>query len=406
MGPTNSGKSAIIRAIKWCLFNKPSGKRFIKKGESEAKVSAFFDDGLIITKVRGATKHYYEIANDKVSSQPVHLEGFGTGPVKEVLDAHGMQLDKLGNEEDILNICDQFSPPFFLTESSSDRAAAIGKLANTDVIDTAIKNVTGEIRESNAALRELKSLISTVDDELIHLADITFMEKDLINISDAKFKIEKDIRMIDKINSICSKLQIFNTQKESLKRIISREQEIDELITNVESMMVFQNKIANITKLNNSAIASNNTRIRLEKIIENIDFDEVEETISNLDSTIGKLRTLSSIRALNNKLNTNQKKLFNLENAVSHDVEVEEVILILEDCKAKFLRLKNIKEANRSLQNNIDRQTKGNSVISGLEASYNDKIKEYKQELLKNPVCPICQSEVTQDKINQIKDIL
>lgn len=33
VGPSDSGKSAIIRAIKWALYNEPSGNYFIREGE-------------------------------------------------------------------------------------------------------------------------------------------------------------------------------------------------------------------------------------------------------------------------------------------------------------------------------------------------------------------------------------
>ena len=39
VGPSDSGKSAIIRGIKWVLYNEPTGDYFIKEGSTECSVT-------------------------------------------------------------------------------------------------------------------------------------------------------------------------------------------------------------------------------------------------------------------------------------------------------------------------------------------------------------------------------
>lgn len=56
VGPSDSGKTAIIRAIKWVLFNEPSGSSFIKRGEEYAKVVLYFNDNTIIERGRSKKK--------------------------------------------------------------------------------------------------------------------------------------------------------------------------------------------------------------------------------------------------------------------------------------------------------------------------------------------------------------
>ena len=45
MRPSDQGKSAIIRGIKWALFNEPSGD-FYKRRRKECSVTVIFNDNI------------------------------------------------------------------------------------------------------------------------------------------------------------------------------------------------------------------------------------------------------------------------------------------------------------------------------------------------------------------------
>ena len=44
VGASDSGKTSILRGIKWALYNDPSGDYFIREGESECSVTIYFSD--------------------------------------------------------------------------------------------------------------------------------------------------------------------------------------------------------------------------------------------------------------------------------------------------------------------------------------------------------------------------
>ena len=50
VGPTNIGKSSLLRAIRWCMLNTPSGDSFIKQGESFTSVKLKVDNHTIERK--------------------------------------------------------------------------------------------------------------------------------------------------------------------------------------------------------------------------------------------------------------------------------------------------------------------------------------------------------------------
>ena len=84
VGPSDQGKSAIIRALKWVLFNEPAGDFFIRKGESKCSVTVIFNDGTKLIRFRSKAKNTYHVY-DK-SGKPMVFEGFGTSvPWKRIL---------------------------------------------------------------------------------------------------------------------------------------------------------------------------------------------------------------------------------------------------------------------------------------------------------------------------------
>ena len=100
LGPSDSGKSAIIRGIKWALYNEPSGDYFIREGEREASVTLIFNDKTKLTRLRSRSKNSYILY--KKNGEEIKFEGFGTSVPQEIIEEIGIKK--------IIDICyQQFS---------------------------------------------------------------------------------------------------------------------------------------------------------------------------------------------------------------------------------------------------------------------------------------------------------
>ena len=60
VGPSDVGKSAIMRALKWVACNNPAGTEFIRWGSKRAVVSIETDDGSVV-RTRSASVNKYEL---------------------------------------------------------------------------------------------------------------------------------------------------------------------------------------------------------------------------------------------------------------------------------------------------------------------------------------------------------
>ena len=59
VGESDVGKTAIIRALKWVLFNEPKGASFINRDSDECIVEINYSDGISLIRKRNK-KIFYE----------------------------------------------------------------------------------------------------------------------------------------------------------------------------------------------------------------------------------------------------------------------------------------------------------------------------------------------------------
>jgi DNA repair exonuclease SbcCD ATPase subunit len=132
VGPTGSGKSSIIRALKWLCLNQFDGpaNSFIQWGRSFAKVSINLD-GRKIVRAKGQHNRY--TLDDK------RFEAFASRPPEEI-----ETLLKTG----ATNFQNQLDAHFWFSESAGAVVRALNKIVNLDQIDAALSSIAATIRKA------------------------------------------------------------------------------------------------------------------------------------------------------------------------------------------------------------------------------------------------------------------
>ena len=154
VGPSDSGKSAIIRGIKWALYNEPSGDYFIREGERECSVTLQFSDNTKVKRIRGKSKNIYILI--KNDGEEIKFEGFGTSVPQEIIDE--IQIKKIpldSNDSTYINLGEQLEGPFLLSEKTSTRASAIGRLIGVNIVDDALKEALRDLRNRSSKRKNL-----------------------------------------------------------------------------------------------------------------------------------------------------------------------------------------------------------------------------------------------------------
>lgn len=123
-GPNNTGKSAVVEALR-CVAANPPPKHVLRHGTKEARVEVELDDGTRIVWVRTKTATHYELfepGRDE-PEEPFRKLGKNTVP-PEISDL--LRLDQVaieGSPSVDVHIGDQKQPLFLIDDSSGSRTA-------------------------------------------------------------------------------------------------------------------------------------------------------------------------------------------------------------------------------------------------------------------------------------------
>ena len=108
VGTSDSGKSAIIRTIRWVLQNKPLGDSFRSMWGGETKVTLTLPEGQITRSKDKSDKYTIE------GPPKLELEAFRTSVPEEVLNMLNINS---------VNLQFQHDPPFLISSTSGEVAS-------------------------------------------------------------------------------------------------------------------------------------------------------------------------------------------------------------------------------------------------------------------------------------------
>lgn len=165
IGPSNTGKTNVMRAIRWCLTNQPNGTDVIRFGAKEAVVTVHLSNGYSIERRRGRTSsnNFYRLHKD--GEKVGEYTGFGQKVPSEIAKAHGMSL----NRESSMNFHDQLETAFLVASSPSERANYIGNLEELAKVDRAATGLNEELRDRSKESKRIEQDIGALEIEIERL---------------------------------------------------------------------------------------------------------------------------------------------------------------------------------------------------------------------------------------------
>lgn len=134
-GRTDIGKSAIIRALYWLVFNRPEGSKFISWGQDRVLVGLKLDDKRI-RRVRTKTENLYLLEAHAFTA-------FGNEVPGEI-----QQALKLGE----VNFQQQYDPPFWLQDTAGAVARQLNQVVDLGIIDRSLAHLAQAVRQARSNL--------------------------------------------------------------------------------------------------------------------------------------------------------------------------------------------------------------------------------------------------------------
>jgi chromosome segregation ATPase len=169
VGQTDAGKSTILRALIWVMYNRPLGTEMCRVGSDETSVT--------VVSNHEATVHTVQRLRSK-KRNAYCLNGQWYDAVKndvplEVQEALGVHLAELGPKVlEMLNVSRQMDGPFMLSGSGGDAAKILGNLSGITQIDSGLASLRPDIQATNRNLETNDRLEKTYAAASIEFGDL------------------------------------------------------------------------------------------------------------------------------------------------------------------------------------------------------------------------------------------
>lgn len=163
VGPTDCGKTAAIRALKWLLYNAPQGVDYIRVGAARAVVTVAYVNGsrVVRERSRGGVNRYKIV--DAAGREQVY-EGFGVAVPLEVQELTGVGAVEIADLALTLNLSEQLDGPFLGSAvSAGARARVLGKLAGTEEIDVAARALNVDLHRAGQEQTRLAARVADLE---------------------------------------------------------------------------------------------------------------------------------------------------------------------------------------------------------------------------------------------------
>lgn len=180
IGASMAGKSAILRALRLLLYNRPHRGTFCTDGVSE--ISVKFGDHTV-KRVKGKRRNAY-IVDD------LELKKIGLSVPEEVIQVTEVRALELKNTILELLYSGQLDAPFLLSESGSFGSTILLLLGDIERMNVCLQSLSDQHRECS---NRNKFLLEEVDSLSTQLEDYTFLEEYEVALSQAE-TLDKEVQ--------------------------------------------------------------------------------------------------------------------------------------------------------------------------------------------------------------------
>lgn len=363
IGSSNNGKSAILRALYWAVYNRPLGIETLcshwainDKGKQTEEMSVEVEkNNSVLVRRKTKSNNEYVVGGEV-------LEAIRTDVPKQVTDFFMLTETNIQSQQD---------SPFLLSLSNGDVAKYFNRIANLDVIDKILG--TAESKR-----RELKREIET-NDRLISDYEKKHEKYSWVKTAEKKF----------------SEYERLLVSKEKV------ELSFNEINSEIENYRVIEKRILNFKKvLKNKKII-----LKFEKSVDEETqwkkkFDELNSTISEYKfilSSVEKISAVEKFKVLVEKIRKLLNDVYELKEKIS---SIKSELLVYHE-NEKFSKLNFTKELNliNKIQNNsiddiqndfenLDSRIENYKLMLGRVKECDEKIILLRKQLPE--VCPLC----------------
>lgn len=218
VGSSDTGKSAVLRALQWVLTNRPQGADFIRHGTKETKVLVSVDDQKV-GRARSSSKNIYRYAGST-------YKAIGTGVPSEI--ALLLNVDET-------NFQNQLDSPYLFALTGGQAAQELNRIVDLSAVDRCMSHVASEIRKTSSQIQVVEERLASAEQEIkdkqwseacsLELEALQLDEEQIVSLED---QTESLSAAIDEIQKLRQKLKTANAAQIEFQRL---EQQNNELVS-------------------------------------------------------------------------------------------------------------------------------------------------------------------------------
>lgn len=141
VGPSDRGKSAVLRAFNWVATNKPPGTEDIRRGCSGGRVRVYLDGGRHITRQRRKDENLYLLDGTA-------LKAFGQGVPADVTALLNISDINYQTQQPAGVEWRASDPAYWFSATPGNVSRAMNAIVNLEEVDTTLANVGKVARRS------------------------------------------------------------------------------------------------------------------------------------------------------------------------------------------------------------------------------------------------------------------
>lgn len=191
-GPSDAGKSAILRALRWACLNDFSGEDFIREGAEGVLVTVSTKEGNTIERGKGKPDgNVYRLDKEE-------LKAFGQGVPEPVQKA--LKLSEL-------NFQSQHDAPFWFSLSGPEVSRQLNAIIDLSVIDTTLSNVANLVRTARERVNISKERILELERSLAELEPQRARIKDFEHLQEWSVRLDKRTRRHERLQRLLNSIE-------------------------------------------------------------------------------------------------------------------------------------------------------------------------------------------------------
>lgn len=194
VGPSNSGKSAVVRSLQ-ALFENVGSPSAVSKGYKTFVIRVETDEHVEVLLERGRGTSTYRILHDGTGlglsggAEQIYTKS-GTSVPEEVQSV----LKGTEVEDRLLQFASQFDRPFLLSEPASKAAKVLGDLTDLDIVFEAVREANRRRLDAQQRLKTRKADMEQLRERAKDFADLKTQRAALSEAKKSYSQVEESAR--------------------------------------------------------------------------------------------------------------------------------------------------------------------------------------------------------------------